>query len=68
MKYILNISKRNFGRFYKDKKIRFYYIFIGLLVVASTAILAYKITDKTYSYNIGDIAAPLIRLPLFFGV
>ncbi|HPS59513.1 MAG TPA: HDIG domain-containing protein [Spirochaetota bacterium] len=62
MKYILDISKKNFGRFFKDKKIRFYYIFIGMLVMASTTILAYKITDKTYLYNIGDIADSDIRI------
>ena len=62
MKYILDISKKNFGRFFKDKKIRFYYIFIGMLVLVSTSILAYKITDKTYVYNIGDIADTDIRI------
>lgn len=62
MKYILDISKKNFGRFVKDKKIRLYYIFIGVLVLVSTTILAYKITDKTYSYNIGDIADSDIRI------
>src|SRR5512145_1951188 len=62
MKYMLDISKKNFSRFYRDDKIRFYYIFIAILVLASTAILSYKITDKTYSYNIGDIADSDIRI------
>jgi hypothetical protein len=62
MKYILDISKKNFGRFYTDKKIRLYYVFIGFIVIVSTTILAYKITDKTYNYNIGDIASSDIRI------
>lgn len=45
-----------------DEKIRFYYIFILILVLGSTLILSYKITDKTYSYNIGDIADADIRI------
>lgn len=59
---MLDISRRNFSRFYRDDKIRFYYIFIAILVFSSTAILSYKITDKTYSYNIGDIANSDIRI------
>jgi len=62
MKYMLDISRKNLSRFYRDDKIRFYYIFIAVLVLASTAILSYKITDKTYSYNIGDIADADIRV------
>lgn len=62
MKYMLDISRKNFSRFFRDEKIRFYYIFILILILASTAILAYKITDKTYSYNLGDIADDDIRV------
>lgn len=63
MKYTKNISFQNFFRIFKDKKIRLYYIFIFLLIFISTAILAYKVTDKTYSYNVGDIAEMDIRVP-----
>ncbi|HNX24551.1 MAG TPA: HDIG domain-containing protein [Spirochaetota bacterium] len=62
MKYTKNISFQNFFRIFKDKKIRFYYIFIILLILLSTGILAYKVTDKTYSYNVGDIAETDIRV------
>ncbi len=62
MRYIRDISKQNFLRIFKDEKIRLYYIFILILILLSTAILAYRITDKTYSYNIGDIAQADIRV------
>ena len=57
MKYILDISKRNFERFFKDKKIRFYYIFIGMLVLASTTILAYLYFILT---NVIDSSAAVV--------
>jgi len=63
MKYTKNISFQNFFRIFKDKKIRLYYIFIFILIIFSTGILAYKVTDKTYSYNVGDIADSDIRVP-----
>lgn len=63
MRYTKTISFQNFYRIFKDKKIRLYYIFIVLLILVSTGILAYKVTDKTYSYNIGDIAESDIRVP-----
>lgn len=63
MKYIQNISSQNLLRILKDKKIRTYYIFIALLILISTGILAYRITDKTYHYNQGDIATADIRVP-----
>ncbi len=63
MRYIKNISFQNFFRIFKDKKIRTYYIFIILLIFISTGILAYKVTDKTFSYSIGDIAKTDIRVP-----
>jgi len=62
MKYIKNISLQNFSRIFKDRKIRLYYIFIIFLIIISTGILAYKVTDKTYSYNVGDIAEADIRV------
>ena len=62
MRYTKNISFQNFFRIFKDKKIRLYYIFIILLIIVSTGILAYKVTDKTYSYNVGDIAQTDIRV------
>jgi hypothetical protein len=62
MRYTKNISFQNFFRVFKDKKIRIYYIFFFLLVFIATAILAYKVTDKTYSYNVGDIAETDIRV------
>ena len=62
MQYKKNISRTNFLRIFKDKKIRLYYIFILLLILLSTAILAYKVTDKTYHYNVGDIAHTDIRI------
>lgn len=62
MRYIRDISKQNFLRIFNDKKIRFYYIFIMVLILLSTAILSYRITDKTYTYNIGDIAESDIRV------
>jgi len=62
MKYTKNISFQNFFRIFNDKKIRLYYIFILLLIFISTAILAYKVTDKTYSYTAGDIAKTDIRV------
>ncbi len=48
---------------FKDKKIRLYYIYIILLIIISTAILAFQVTDKTYDYNIGDIIESDIRVP-----
>jgi putative nucleotidyltransferase with HDIG domain len=62
MRYSKNISFQNFFRIFKDRKIRLYYIFIVLLIFISTGILAYKVTDKTYSYNVGDIAETDIRV------
>ncbi len=62
MRYTKNISFQNFFRIFKDKKIRLYYFFILLLIFISTGILAYKVTDKTYSYNAGDIAQTDIRV------
>jgi hypothetical protein len=62
MRYIRDISKQNFLRIFKDKKIRFYYIFVMILIFMSAAILAYRITDKTYTYNVGDIAESDIRV------
>jgi membrane-associated HD superfamily phosphohydrolase len=62
MRYIRDISKQNFLRIFRDKKIRFYYIFILALIFLSAGILAYRITDKTYSYNVGDIAESDIRV------
>jgi len=62
MKYNRNISLNNFFRIFKDRKIRLYYAVILLLIFLSTAILAYRITDKTYYYNIGDIAQTDIRI------
>jgi membrane-associated HD superfamily phosphohydrolase len=62
MRYIRDISKQNFLRIFKDKKIRFYYIFVLVLILLSAGILAYRITDKTYSYNVGDIAQSDIRV------
>ena len=63
MKYIFNISLNNIARMFKDKKIRLYYIYIILLIIISTAILAFQVTDKTYDYNIGDIIESDIRVP-----
>ncbi|HPX92235.1 MAG TPA: hypothetical protein PKZ93_12095, partial [Spirochaetota bacterium] len=57
-----DISKKNLKRVILDKKIRLYYIFVILLILSSTGILAYRITDKTYSYNVGDIATSDIRV------
>ncbi|MCL2156077.1 MAG: HDIG domain-containing protein [Leptospirales bacterium] len=62
MKYSRNISLNNFFRIFKDKKIRLFYIVTLLLILLSTAILAYKVTDKTYYYNVGDIANTDIRI------
>ncbi len=62
MRYTKNISFQNFFRIFKDKKIRLYYFFILLLIFISTGILAYKVTDKIYSYNAGDIAQTDIRV------
>ena len=63
MKYIFNISKVNFSRIFKDKKIRLYYIYILLLITISTVILAFQVTDKTYNYDLGDIIETDIRVP-----
>jgi len=57
-----DISKKNLKRVILDKKIRLYYIFVILLILSSTGILAYRITDKTYNYNVGDIATSDIRV------
>lgn len=62
MKYFNSISFQNFYRIFRDKKIRIYYLFILMLIFISTAILSYKITDKTYHYNVGDIAKSDIRV------
>ncbi|MCL1833645.1 MAG: HDIG domain-containing protein, partial [Leptospirales bacterium] len=62
MKYNRNILLQNFFRIFKDKKIRRYYTVILMLIFLSTAILAYRITDRTYYYNIGDIAKSDIRI------
>lgn len=62
MKYIQDISRQNFIRIFKDRKIRLYYIFILILVLLSSGVLAYRITDKTYVYNVGDIAESDIRV------
>lgn len=62
MKYFKNISFQNFFRIFKDKKIRLYYTFILILIFISSAILAIKVTDKIYSYNVGDIALTDIRV------
>lgn len=63
MKYIFNISLVNFTRIIRDKKIRLYYIYVFLLVLISTAILAFQVTDKTYDYSLGDIIESDIRVP-----
>ncbi len=60
---MFDISKGNFSRIFTDRKIRLYYFFIILLIFISTAILALKVTDKTYSYSIGDITESEIRVP-----
>lgn len=62
MKYFKSISFQNFYRVFRDKKIRLYYLSILILIFISTAILSYKITDKTYHYNVGDIAKSDIRV------
>jgi hypothetical protein len=62
MKYNRNITVQNFFRIFNDSKIRLYYIVILLLILLSTAILAYNVTDKTYYYAVGDIAKTDIRI------
>lgn len=63
MKYIFNISLANFTRIIRDKKIRLYYIYVFILIILSTAILAFQVTDKTYDYSLGDIIESDIRVP-----
>jgi len=63
MKYLKDISKLILTTLFQDTKIRFSYYFIVLLVVVSTAILAYKVTDTTYLYAIGESPEMDIKVP-----
>ncbi len=63
MKYLNDISRVILSSLFNDSKIRFSYYLIMLLVLISTAILAYKVTDTTYLYALGESPDFDIKVP-----
>ncbi len=63
MKFLQDIGSLILVNIIRDSKIRFGYILILAMIIISTGILAYKVTDKTYIYAIGESPEIDIKVP-----